>query len=101
MTTEQEDDQVPVLEDRTPDWFRMRPSGLVLIGALCAVFFIINQYTLFPQFRLWHNDLWGHIAYGRWIVDHKALPETEPLMPLCPRRPDDRHRLGEPGDRPP
>ncbi|AMV16296.1 hypothetical protein [Planctomyces sp. SH-PL14] len=83
MTTEQEDDQVPVLEDRTPDWFRMRPSGLALVCALCVVFFIINQYTLFPQFRLWHNDLWGHIAYGRWIVEHKALPETEPLMPLA------------------
>ncbi len=77
-----EDDQIPVLQDRTPDWFRMQPSGLVLVGLLCATFFAINLYGVFPQFKLWHTDLWGHLAYGRWIVDHKALPITEPLMPL-------------------
>lgn len=82
MTETLEDDQIPVLQDRTPDWFRMRPSGLVLVGLLCAIFLVINLYGPFPQFRLWHTDLWGHLAYGRWIVDHRALPDTEPLMPL-------------------
>ena len=31
---------------------------------------------------LWHTDLWGHLAYGRVIVNDRALPLTEPLMPL-------------------
>jgi hypothetical protein len=31
---------------------------------------------------LWHTDLWGHLAYGRVIVTERALPLTEPLMPL-------------------
>ena len=29
---------------------------------------------------LYHADLWGHLAYGRWIWNHGTLPATEPLM---------------------
>lgn len=32
---------------------------------------------------LWHTDLWGHLSYGRYLHETQALPETEPLMPLC------------------
>ena len=31
---------------------------------------------------LYHADLWGHLAYGRFLWEH-GLPETEPLMPLA------------------
>ena len=30
---------------------------------------------------LYHADLWGHLAYGRFIWNH-GLPANEPLMPL-------------------
>ena len=30
---------------------------------------------------LYHADLWGHLAYGRFLSEH-GVPETEPLMPL-------------------
>ncbi len=32
---------------------------------------------------LWHTDLWGHLAYGRYVWDTKSLPATEPFMPLA------------------
>ncbi|MBA3314848.1 MAG: hypothetical protein M3552_11730 [Planctomycetota bacterium] len=32
---------------------------------------------------LWHTDLWGHLAYGRYIWDTGSLPATEPFMPLA------------------
>ena len=33
--------------------------------------------------RLYHTDLWGHLAYGRLIWQTGAIPETEPFMPLA------------------
>jgi hypothetical protein len=48
--------------------------GLVLVLAL---FFLYLS-----QRPLWHTDLWGHLAYGRLILSNRALPQTEPLMPL-------------------
>jgi hypothetical protein len=49
-----------------------------------ALFASVGALFLFLSYRpLWHTDLWGHLAYGRWIVEHRALPSTEPLMPLC------------------
>ncbi len=31
---------------------------------------------------LWHTDLWGHLAYGRFIWQAGSIPATEPFMPL-------------------
>jgi hypothetical protein len=78
-----DDDQVPVLQDRTPEWFRMRPSGLLVVLALALTFVVLNLPGLFPQFRLWHTDLWGHLSYGRWIAENRQLPQTEPLLPTA------------------
>lgn len=66
-----------VLEDRAPNWAKLsRSTAIVTFG--CAVLFAILSLT-----PLWHTDVWGHISYGRWIVQNKALPTTEPLLPLC------------------
>lgn len=67
---------VALLEDKFPEWFRLRASttGFVLLLCLTYVFF-----NLLP---LSHTDLWGHLAYGRLIVADRAIPDTEPLMPL-------------------
>ena len=35
---------------------------------------------------LYHADLWGHLAYGRFILERGSLPATEPLMPLSHAR---------------
>jgi hypothetical protein len=44
---------------------------------------VLGLFHLFLSHRpLWHTDLWGHLAYGRVIVANRALPATEPLMPL-------------------
>ena len=60
-------------------WTRLRltPSnfGMILLFGLFYLF-LSNR-------PLWHTDLWGHLAYGRLIVANRALPPTEPLMPLA------------------
>ncbi len=67
---------VTLLEDKFPEWFQLRAStaGFVFVLSLTFVFF-----NLLP---LSHTDLWGHLSYGRQIVTERAIPQTEPLMPL-------------------
>jgi hypothetical protein len=52
-------------------------AGFALFASVGALFLLLSYRPL------WHTDLWGHLAYGRWIVEHRAVPSTEPLMPLC------------------
>lgn len=40
-------------------------------------------YVVFNFLPLWHTDVWGHAAYGRWIARTGHVPVTEPLMPLA------------------
>ncbi|QDT52563.1 hypothetical protein Pan44_05750 [Caulifigura coniformis] len=66
-----------LLEDRAPAWARMSRSSAGLIAGLGLLFACASFLPL------WHTDVWGHLSYGRWIVQNKALPPTEPMLPLC------------------
>ena len=48
-------------------------AALAAVITLCAIFAL----TSFN--RLNHTDLWGHLDFGRWIVEHKALPTVDPF----------------------
>jgi hypothetical protein len=65
------------LEDRAPEWAKVSRSTAGLAAALSLVFLLASYLPL------WHTDVWGHLSYGRWIVQNRSLPETEPLLPLC------------------
>ena len=64
------------LEDRAPEWAKVSRSTAGLAAALSAVFILASYLPL------WHTDVWGHLTYGRWIVQNRQLPETEPFLPL-------------------
>ncbi len=66
-----------LLDDKVPGHMQL---SRVVAGFTAAIglFFVYISYFQ----PLWHTDLWGHLAYGRTIVAAKALPVTEPLMPL-------------------
>lgn len=32
---------------------------------------------------LWHTDLWGHVAYGHWMLDYGRLPAFDPFVELA------------------
>ncbi len=66
-----------LLEDRFPQWGRIS-RGTAAFGAGLALLFAFASFM-----PLWHTDVWGHLTYGRWIVEHRTVPETEPLLPLC------------------
>lgn len=37
--------------------------------------------VLYAYQPLWNTDIWGHVAYGRWMAEH-GIPAHEPLNPF-------------------
>ena len=54
----------------------LRRTGLATVVALAAVFLATSFY------RLNHTDLWGHLNFGRWIVEHGQLPQADPFREI-------------------
>ncbi len=50
---------------------------VLLCGALAAFFVYLSYVPLF------HTDIWCHVHYGQWIVEHGALPQEDPFLPLA------------------
>lgn len=66
-----------LLEDKVPK--HLQASGMTAGFALgLGLLFVALSFR-----PLWHTDIWGHLAYGRWIVTNRSVPATEPLMPLA------------------
>ncbi len=55
--------------------YYLRTTHVVAIAFL-ALIFVVN--TMFP---LWHTDVWGHVRYGQWMVENRAIPDREPFCP--------------------
>lgn len=56
-----------------PRW-ALSPWHLATLLFWCALYYLVN---LFP---LRETDLWGHVAYGNWILSHGALPREDPFV---------------------
>lgn len=69
--------EVLMLEDRLPLWFRTRPAIMGFAICIGVVFVFFNAR------RLYHSDVWGHLAYGRLIVAERSIPATEPLLVMA------------------
>ncbi len=37
-------------------------------------------FTYLSHQSLFHTDLWGHVAYGEWMLSHRALPTEDPFV---------------------
>lgn len=46
-----------------------------------AVAFLLALFAISTQFPLWHTDIWGHVRYGQWMVEHGRIPDREPFCP--------------------
>jgi len=47
-----------------------------------AVAFFAGFYTYLSYIPLFYTDIWGHVAYGKWMLEHRALPTEDPFLPL-------------------
>lgn len=70
-----------MFEDRVHESLKTRPF-FCIYAAILAAFFVFMSYM-----PLMYTDLWGHLAYGRVIVETGSIPATEPLMPLAAGQP--------------
>jgi len=52
------------------------------IHVLLVIFFGL-LYLLLNYLPLRGTDLWGHALYGRWMLEHRALPAADPFLPLA------------------
>ena len=43
----------------------------------CAVSAVFMYFNFMPLF---HTDLWGHVAYGEWMLEHGELPQEDPIL---------------------
>ncbi len=58
------------------------PGHKRLVGPLLLVVAATGLWAALARHPLWHTDLWGHLAYGRWMIQHGGeTPTTEPFLP--------------------
>lgn len=67
----------PVLRPVLPVRFALTWEHLLGTLLFAALFLLLNYLPLRP------TDLWGHVLWGRWILDHGRLPLEDPVMPLA------------------
>ncbi len=65
-------------------WY-MGTTQVIAIGILGLVFLFLNFVPL------WHTDIWGHLQFGKWIVQNGQLPEGNPFCPLQDQEVDSNH----------
>lgn len=71
------DSSEPVLEPILHERWVWGPLHLLLTVLLAGTFLVLDYVPLRA------TDLWVHVTYGEWILDHRALPETDPFLPLA------------------
>jgi len=49
----------------------------LFVGCFALVFV---YYSYIP---LWPTDIWGHVSYGEWILQHGELPTDDPFVDLA------------------
>jgi hypothetical protein len=63
----------PVLSAR----FALQWRHLAVCGLFCAFFVYLNYIPLF------FSDIWCHVHYGKWALEHGGFPQDDPFMPLA------------------
>lgn len=80
-TTSAETASVPspaeVLTPKLQKKWALQGKHLLIVGSFCLLFMFFNYTPLF------HSDVWGHVTYGNWILDHGRLPQEDPVVSLA------------------
>ncbi len=54
--------------------FYVRTSHILFACLLVGIYLLFEVLT-----PLGHTDIWGHLKFGQWIVEHRTLPDKEPF----------------------
>ncbi len=66
-----------VLESPLETRYALRTRHAVIIAIACMFFLVLNYLPLRA------TDLWGHVAYGQWILQNGSLPTEDPMLKLA------------------
>jgi len=66
------------------------PWTAIPVVTACAAFFTYLNYI-----PLFYTDIWGHVGYGKWMLEHRALPTEDPCLPLSAGVPVDTSWLSQ------
>ena len=53
----------------------LRTSDLIAVALLAVMLVLLSIVPL------WHTDVWAHVKFGQWMVEHGRLPDHEPFSP--------------------
>lgn len=67
--------EVTPVDAQVKGW--VSPAQLVMVAGFCVLFLYHNYLPLF------HSDLWGHVAYGEWMLTQRQLPTEDPFAELA------------------
>ena len=65
-----------VLQPQISAAWALAPRHLAFLAAFCFMAMVLNYLPLRS------TDLWGHVAYGNWILDYQQLPTEDPFASL-------------------
>lgn len=76
--------ETEVYEDSVPECIRRNRLNTpyfpgISRGVLACVIVACAVYVLTSFNRLNHTDLWGHLNFGRWMIEHQQLPSSDPF----------------------
>jgi hypothetical protein len=63
-----------VLEPKISEKWKLGYLQLAIVAYFSLFFVYLSLQPLF------HTDLWGHVAYGEWILEHRTLPTEDPYV---------------------
>ena len=75
-TTDREPDANAAAPEPAPPRWALGPSHLLLVAVWAVVYLVLSYLPLRGE------ELWGHVLYGEWILEHRSLPAEDPVMPL-------------------
>jgi hypothetical protein len=76
--------EVPTSEVEDPRFeTRLDPRWALSLEQLAAVALFGVLFVMLSVVPLRANDLWVHVTYGQWMLDHRAIPTEDPSMPLA------------------
>jgi hypothetical protein len=67
-------DSVITLEPKLSEKWALGYIHLAIVAYFSLFFIYLSLQPLF------HSDLWGHVAYGQWMLEHRALPTEDPYV---------------------
>lgn len=67
----------PVLKPQLSPAWALRLAHLPAIALIGVLFLLASYMPLRP------TDIWGHVAWGNWILEHRQLPAEDPTFVLA------------------